>query len=432
MTRWREFAGAVLTAALLAATPAQAAPRSCSWSLHVSGDELNAVAPDEAAQYWAAGMPLPRGGQLQIAGRFPHARYLSFNTYDETFQEIDDINDAQIEPDHGSVNPFRPGADRRAERRRFTLRMQPGVVPAMKPRPNTLYTGRPEGSQPQGAALVIRIYRPDRALGGTGGVSLPKLTIVDPDGTRTAVPDCPYPDGQLGLLTQLLALSGAPPAPATGVGALGRAVPRWSVTISPPANVANLTLDTEVAHGLAGPTSDALEQLFPRGGFGTNADSAYMSTTFSSEFGPVLAFRGRGPTFPKTFAGQRRMGRGQVRYWSLCTNGHGGQFYDCRADDQIPLRRGRYLIAISTAAARPSNATRRCGVAWIAAGPDPQSILALRHILPAPTFAHAIHTAEPGTEEATLGGFYPRGRYYDSVGDFEALGCPASRRGKRA
>jgi hypothetical protein len=89
---------------------------------------------------------------------------------------------------------------------------------------------------------------------------------------------------------------------------------------------------------------------------------------------------------------------------------------------------GDYEIAISTAAARPRNAIDACGVAWLPAGPAPQSALILRNMLPDPGFHQAIQDVKPGSEATTMGPYYPGGRYYATSGDFEATGChpPAS------
>jgi hypothetical protein len=122
------------------------------------------------------------------------------------------------------------------------------------------------------------------------------------------------------------------------------------------------------------------------------------------------------------------MGTGQLRYWSFCTNAPTTQVYACHNDDQIPTdAHGDYTVVISTAAARPGNATTRCGIAWIPAGPLSQSVVLLRNMLPDPSFAQAIQNAQPGTEQQTMGAYYPRGTYYATPADFERLGCHPGR-----
>jgi hypothetical protein len=44
-------------------------------------------------------------------------------------------------------------------------------------------------------------------------------------------------------------------------------------------------------------------------------------------------------------------------------------------------------------------------------------------MLPDPGFAQAIQRAQPGTEAATLGEYYPRGTYFTTKADYERTGC---------
>jgi hypothetical protein len=181
---------------------------------------------------------------------------------------------------------------------------------------------------------------------------------------------------------------------------------------------------TSMAAALTG--GSALADGAPDGGFGDNPDNKYVYAHLSQGFGQVVAFTAKAPTFPLTYDGQRRMGTGQLRYWSFCTNAQTTQVYACRQDDQVPVGKdGLYTVVVSTKAARPANATTACGVAWIPSGPLSQSILILRNMLPDPSFAEAIQRAKPGTEAATMGVYYPRGKYFATTADFERRGCPA-------
>lgn len=158
---------------------------------------------------------------------------------------------------------------------------------------------------------------------------------------------------------------------------------------------------------------------------------AFVSRGFRA--GPVLVLRGKLPTTAQTGPGVRRMGSGQLRYWSICQNeslftsiGSG-----CVHDSQIPLSRGReYTIVTSLRSQRPANAIARCGVAWIpwpAAGDGDghrqDGLLIVRNMLPAQSFHHAIQdTATPGDERSVLGPYDPVGRYTTAAG-FERRGC---------
>jgi hypothetical protein len=49
-------------------------------------------------------------------------------------------------------------------------------------------------------------------------------------------------------------------------------------------------------------------------------------------------------------------------------------------------------------------------------------------MLPSPHFAQAIQNVQVGHERATMGPYYPVGRYYSTTAAFERLGChPPSR-----
>ena len=86
--------------------------------------------------------------------------------------------------------------------------------------------------------------------------------------------------------------------------------------------------------------------------------------------------------------------------------------------------RGFYRIVVSTAESRPRNARGACGVTWLPWGPQPQGLLIYRHMLPVPSFRHAIQrVGEPGNEKQALGAFYPRGRYLEDAAAFEMRGC---------
>ena len=425
------LAAGLLAAGVAAATTATAdstiPPHSCGWAARISGDQLNVAFPDAAAKYWLARLPMLPGGHVELSGRFPHARYISFIDYTGATQAIDGVHDAQIVPDPGSTNPFLAGADRTAKARSYTVSIVSGNVPATRA-PNTLYTSNADGSKSStpGTVLVIyRLYESDRGLDITGGVGLPAITLVDAGGQRTTLPDCPddsLPD--LGLRQQLAQAgqSGGPTLPNTGLGS--RNPPPWVRYTGAANGVATGALDNDVTGDSVYPPASAITNMAPSGGFFENVDNAYMTSYYSAGFGAVVAYRGKAPLTPATVDGETTMGSGQLRYWSFCTNNVLTMYYDCVNDDAVAVdANGYYTVAISTAANRPANATTGCGVTWLPAGPTPQSIVILRNMLPAPDFANAIQGAKQGTEQQTLGPYYPAGAYYQQVSDFERLGC---------
>ena len=112
--------------------------RDCFWQ--GGNRSVNIAYPDLGARYWVSSFPLPPGTELILKGRYPHARYMSFNVYDAAAQPTDGLADVDVAPDAGSTNPFPPGAQRDAPKRDYTVRVVSGSRPE-KREPNTIYLG---------------------------------------------------------------------------------------------------------------------------------------------------------------------------------------------------------------------------------------------------------------------------------------------------
>jgi hypothetical protein len=435
---WGRAAAAVVVALAillgLGRSAARADTRSCGWIAQISADQLNVLYPDAAATYWLARVPIPPGAHVEVHGVFPHARYTSIITYTPQTQAIDGIHDSQIVPDPGSSNPFLPGASRTATGRSYTVSIVNAQAPAVARAPNTVYNANADGSKSaivaNAATFLLRIYEGDLGSGVAGGEPLPDITLVLSSGQRITYPQCPSTNlPNLGL-TQTIANAGpGSPSPVT-TGLSTTNPPVWHKFTNAGTSVVTGATDNQVTGTSLYPLlSTATDSLLPSGGFAENVDNKYIYSFFGVEFGQVLVLHARAPTFPATRDGEAVMGTGQVRYWSLCTNSQTTAFYACRQDDQVPIdAQGYYTIAISSAAARPLNATEACGVAWLPSGPAPQSALIMRNMLPDPSFAQAIQNAQPGKEAQAMGAYYPTGHYYATTADFERTGChpPAS------
>jgi hypothetical protein len=170
-------------------------------------------------------------------------------------------------------------------------------------------------------------------------------------------------------------------------------------------------------------------------------DAPSDRTKRQSKFGPVYVLRGKMPTFPNAHAGGAGknltiMPDAQTQYWSVvsCEAAPSGQVVDGLTDSQVPLDAGRnYTIVVSRAEDRPQNATEQHGVAWLNWGTrgegldDPRNrtdfgMLMLRKMANNPTWTESPdHVTKPGTEEAVMGPYYPRGYYTTKVG-FETEG----------
>src|SRR5690348_17083229 len=75
---------------------------------------VNVAYPDGAAIYWTGRYQAVPGTRIRITGRYPHARYMSFNVYDNLQRPLDAVADVELAPDPGSTNPFAVGASRTA------------------------------------------------------------------------------------------------------------------------------------------------------------------------------------------------------------------------------------------------------------------------------------------------------------------------------
>jgi hypothetical protein len=426
------FAGLAATmgvAAVLApSAAAQGVDTTCTLPLtKVDAATVNVAYPDEAALYYAGVYQAAPGTRIRISGRYPHARYMSFNVYDNLQRPLDALADVEIAPEAGSSNPFAAGADRNAGPRDYTAFVDFGPLPQQRA-PNTLYTGTGQGGTPnfQGS-FIYRIYVPDRERDERGGVGLPTVTLeATASGGRPPDSVCAEfaKPAASGVNEQVAATNGLPVS--GSAEAPGRNPPTWRKFVNLPRSLADNALDnvyTDPARQAFNQTN--VTSLGGSGGYLSNIHNAYLTATINRNFGRVLVTRLRTPSFPDTRPAPARMPGGQLRYFSMCQNETISQrFIACRTDDQTTVRSGFASYVISTPEQRPANARPECGVTWLPWGPQPGGVLIYRHMLPDPGFAQAIQRVpEQGKEAETMGDFFPVSKYYADPAAFEALGC---------
>ena len=369
-------------------------------------------------------------------GEYPHARHLSFNAYDEKSQPVDRLNDVLIQPDAGAVNPFIAGAARDSTRRGYKLHIELADVEAgasMTTRDaarklNTLYV--PKNEKP--IQLWMRIYVPDKQRDAKGGVSLPAPELTLADGRKVSGAQLCK---QIVIKAGAARLSHLAMEPVKTLLSLAdtdspyhpaRSQPRWEAFFNPPYVLGGLLEGTRFQwfRSLLGTQR--------RGGFYSTLDNTYMLMYVDNRLGDALVLHGKAPTTPHTLNGDRVMGEGQLRYWSVCKyrSAYDTRFDDCLHDEQIPLDRdGNYTILISDPEVRPSNANKECSVAWlpwaIGDGIDNPhgGFLLFRNMIPNPSFQQSLFAVQhPGDEVSTLGPYYPTPQYIQKS-DFEARGC---------
>ena len=411
----RGAAPLALALALAVPSPASAQDeRDCFWQ---GGTRSTNIAyPDLGARYWVSSFPLPPGAELILKGRYPHARYMSFNVYDAAAQPTDGVADVDVAPDPGSTNPFPPGAQRDLEKRDYTLRVVAGARPERR-EPNTVYLNAAGQGTPVGV-IMYRVYVADDGRDPAGGAGLPEVSMRLPGGQVLDQPLVCQSRADTGANQAVEAFHAGTDGPDSANPTSEDPI-RWEAffnyfqAFSYPAGA------TPAGSGRAVLPRDKL------GGFLSNVDNAYTLATSNRGIGPVVVLEGRAPATPRTRDGRRVMEGGQVRYWSLCENEFASQrVIDCVYDEQVLTdAAGRFTVVMSEPGERPANARAECGVNWIAWGAQPDGLLILRHMLPSPGFAQAIQrVSEPGTEQAVIGEYLPVGRHTTRAA-FEGRGC---------
>lgn len=442
----RTALGLLSALALLTSTAGQAAaelvpdgfnPRGlptagCFWTgpFTAANELTNQAYPGTEITYWGAKFRTPPGAVLRLHGRYPHARYSSLNAYESSGgTPTGSISDRQIPPDRGSVNTSLPGRNRKAKKRSWTVRVLGRSAPE-RPARNTLYAA-PSADAYQD--ILYRVYVPDRGRNLAGGTGLPRPSLRLGNGTvlrgralcaalnsNHDYVSNPLP---LPLYNSLVNWPGKDPLtnPAGPEFAfikffnLGQSMARYK------------TDEEFAATWWANPVEE--------GTLYANNDARYMTGSVSFRYGKLLVIKGRMPTTPKTWNGNRRTRGGQLVEWDMCTieSLATTRTHRCLFDEQIPLKgkKRRYTIVVSMAGDRPWNAKRKCGVAWLAADPDgdgagrkDSQLLLTRNVIPAAGFRHSIQrVTTPFNAARIMGPYYPRGNY-TSKAEFQKLGCP--------
>ena len=396
----------------------------CGWIAASDPDKANIAFPDSEAKYWVAAAPVSPQTRLRIDGRYPDARYFSYNAYDVALRPTDAVADFELAPSENGRegNPFaRKGAKPGGA---YTAYLEYGPSPTQNPdverEPNTFYTGEislgPLNVPNALAVFIYRVYVSNAGEFFDGGVGLPTLTLETADGSRElgTLPDCAEP---------LLPNAGGA-LPPLGLNELllsldypnQLALPFPTAT-NPPTTMKFFSLGDTVFRIAGNVTGQDTSMVSSRidsgsGGFLSNVHNAYTTTAFDRSGGSIAMVRGKAPTY-RGQAGVE-FGEEQLRYWSLCANEFLTQrFTDCAADFQVPLdEQGYFTVVISDPADRPANATAENGFLWLPWGPYPDQLLLYRHMLHNPGFSEAIQNVEKGDELGqTMKDFAPVGIY---------------------
>ncbi|MDF0673615.1 MAG: hypothetical protein P0120_04635 [Nitrospira sp.] len=407
--------------------------------------------PDMHSTYFIGRFAMPAGSSMTLRGTFPHARFFQFALYKwerNTFVAFgESLRGADIEPDSGSTNPFHVGADRLAEHRNFTIQVlakEPPKDLANRAK-NTLYVGG-EGTDIQG---LIRIYLPDQNRDGTGW---------GPPNSSFGGKGFPTYEGKLADGTKLPAeqIVKQWAKPIVGETQKPMTLEQWEQLVNakdndpkltpqtvPARNPSEWVMFTTIRYSVIGVFKSPVDRAeIPFGGaMEGGGEGPYLVTYLSRYYGPVYVMQGKMPTFPDTYAGKDGRGaattqEAQTQYWSLvsCESVVTGQVVDGLTDFQVPLDKDRnYTIVVSRPEDRPRNVTKENGMAWVKWSPRGEGIdgpenradfgmLVLRIMGNSPNWKERPdNITKPGTEEAVMGPYFPRG-YYTTKAEFESKG----------
>jgi hypothetical protein len=403
--------------------------------------------PDKRPTYFFGSMVLPAGSALTIRGRFPYVRYFKFSVY--AFEHHTFVAEAggslpgyDIEPDPGSVNPYRVGADRLAKDRNFTIHVlaeEAPKNPADRAK-NTVYIGRDEKPIFGG----FRMYVSDKGYDGAGWGPADTPSLEGPgvtyeaklsDGTRLSGEE---------VVKRFGRQMGAAPPPLTAdewykIVNNKDNNPCMTPATAPACPNSQFELFAGMKYSVAGafmkPEERAKIPLATQMEGGGDPTTAYLINYTSRKYGPVYVFQAKLPTVPNTWANTKIMPDGEVKYWSVATmaSAPSGSLWDGVFDMQVPVDKDRYYaIVVSRPEDRPKNATRENGVAWVNWGPgegldDPRNrkdwgMVLMRFMVPQKDWEYSpLKATKPGMEAAVMGPYYPRG-YYTTKAEFEAKG----------
>ncbi|MDQ2700662.1 MAG: hypothetical protein M3Y23_04965, partial [Actinomycetota bacterium] len=286
----------------------------CFWTgpFSASNPKTNIAYPGTEITYWGAKFTTPPGAVLTLKGRFPHARYSSFNAYESGGVSASSLNDRAIRPDRGSTNPSRPGKNRRVGNRSFAIHVRGEAVPT-KPARNTLYAAPSAGGTQD---ILYRVYIPDRGRSLSGGTRIPEPSLKLADGSvLTGRAMCAALDSSHDYVNNLLSplvytnlvnTPGKDPA-------VNPAEPdfRFYKYFNMPNVLSRFgSVENQLATWARNPP--------PVGTQYNNNDARYMTGAYSFTYGDVLALHGRSPVTPKTLNGQRKTKAGQLLQWDIC------------------------------------------------------------------------------------------------------------------
>ena len=468
--------------------PAREEPDSDNWqhlrmnnaATHVTYQKLIYIAPYDSQLVIEGDFPHARFMSLQVSPPFdPQFPYAGNRGQMEV-----PLIDADINPDPGNINPFRVGENRNATNRHYHayFDLKQGNMVDLNPVLQNEYfraqgntrvggpfssTGAIGNGMLSPAILWLRYYVPDNGKNPYGGVSLPKALFKLKTGEEFWIqPDTSKIDQLLarivpGYEEKPLAKVPAILGPSMGwwkmfdiflIWAEGAAIQKAQPFGKLPENTVKKVLQEQYAcQTNKGP--DAA----PPGNIGHSATDCpydmYLHRSIAVTPNHVYAITGRIPTTPKTRNGESTTQKTQARYWSICHTGGGqddmynGLVYGCLLDENVVRDNNNDYIIVYGQKEKPSNARPECGITWQNIGPESTQGLIMRwmNVYPdnymkeyAPTdqnipwktgswYQTTYNKSLIGENKSNVMGPYQPIVHYQTIQEFEALGCPVDK-----
>jgi hypothetical protein len=369
--------------------------------------------PEEASTYFGLRLPtLSRQGQYyEIRGRYPNARFFSFQSYSPDGDPISSQFDFRVAASLGSRNPISgigsgPGDN-------YIIQAKPGFPATSSPlkqSKNLLYLGDSEEKY----RINYRVYAND--LGSTvpippkyednprqwekqGQQDLPRVYYVVEAGvtpeytSREEVCSArasqdPTPGESYLYFTTPLGdlLVPAFQESEPGANQLAANPPEWFTFGTLGELLIPLTENFPWIQFLLKQSVEGDIQAFP------NSASSYLSTFINSDYGQLTVVRFKAPTFPDTDAGEAINPRiQQTRFWSFCLNNPVLLYTSsCLQDKEFQIDPDGYAtVVFSWPAARPLDPKTGAPVKnWLPLS-SPITLVLYRHMLPSPHFVNS-------------------------------------------
>ena len=370
---------------------------------------------------------------------------MSLISYDGRGAPIESLADYLIVPDENSINPFVQGANRTLIKRSYKveivnispqirrnegtrLELQTdvegsGLQKEIHHRNSLNATQYGQGQQ----SIIYRIYVPDKGKNESGGVPLPEPVLILKNREELR-----------GYEACEILHTNQPPQ--ISIDAVGLPMNVYSELVNQPGKPATwpatvpptwyLQYDRDFLLGIYNGQPPKSRRK-STGGFYPNLDNNYVRTIINRKHGKVFVMRGKLPNTPKTYNGDEFMTKGELVYWSICSNqGFANtRVNDCLFDEQVPVNNnGEYIIVVSREEDRPRNAYPECGFGWLPMADDGDgaidedvTVIQIRNMLASPDFKHAIQNVnEIGKEKQVMGPYLPVS-FYTTTGAFEII-----------